>query len=346
MPSVTIDAGVLAAPPPDSDRSTVLEYVETLLDWRQLLEEPWVAIYMSERVAEVLDGDGLYPLRHALRQVFSRTGIVEYDVNTVAMVGENLLRLTPHFETIFKIRDVLCETPETDPDLLSITTHRHMASELARCVVLFALLREHCRHPIADHALVVRPWHGRTQVRVRAIIHDLEHERDDMSPLPKPPDYFQGSVWVCQSFRELVTGISEASIWQTAKDEAGYEIAANIALYKSRLERGLEPEWGEGSSFRFGPRFITRANQCFQSSPTSLIERSLRAMVETIDRLRMEDVHALRQSDSGGAPQRVRGKDKGWRRDIDREFHLHYWEGAAGIEFGWIGPHNDFQLPE
>jgi len=74
--------------------------------------------------------------------------------------------------------------------------------------------------------------------------------------------------------------------------------------------------------------------------------RALRAIVETIDQLKLEDVHALRQSDSGGASQRVRGHDKGWRRDIDREYHLHYWEGSGGIEFGWMGPHNDFQLPD
>lgn len=241
---------------------------------------------------------------------------------------------------------MLCETLDTEPDLLSITTHKHMASELARCLVLFALLREHCHHPIADHALVVRPWQGHTQVQVRAIIHDLDHERDDMPPLPAPPDYFKGSVWVCQSFRELVIGIDEASIWRAANDETGCEIAIHIALYKSRLVRGLEPEWGEGSFFRFGKRFISQANQCFQDNSISLMGKTLRAIVETIDQLRLDDVHALHQASSGGSPQYIRGKDRGWRRDIDQGYHLHYWQGPDGIEFGWMGPHNDFQLPK
>ena len=346
MPSVTIDTGVIAAPPLGSDRDVVLEYVETLLDWKQLLDEPWVAIYMSERAAEVLEADGLYPLRHALRQIFNQTGIIEYDVNTVALVAENLLRLTPHFETIFRVQDVLCETTQTQPDLLSITTHKNLASELARCVVLFALLREHCHKPVLDHALVIRPWQGRTEVQVRAIIEILEHDRDDMLPVPEPPDYFSGSVWVCQSFRELVSGIDEAGVWLAAQDNAGCAIAVQIALYKSRLERGLEPEWSDGGNFRFGRRFVTRANECFQDNAASLVGRTLRAIVETIDQLKLEDVHALRQGDSGGAPQRVRGQDRGWRRDIDREYHLYYWEGSVGVEFRWMVPHNDFQLPD
>lgn len=346
MPSVTIDATVLAAPPPDSDRDTVLDYVETLLDWRQLLDEPWVAIHMSERAAEVLDADGLYPLRNALQQVFKKTGIFEYDVNTVALMAEKLLRITPHFETIFRIQDVLCEIEEIEPDLLAITTHQSLASELARCVVLFALLREHCRNPIIDHALVVRPWQGQTEVTVQAFIHDLEHNRDDIRALPEPPEYFSGSVWVCQDFQELVTGIDEVGVWQAADSDAGREIAIQIALYKSRLERGIEPEWGNNVDYQFGPRFIARANQCFQDNTESLMRRTLRSIVMTIDRLNLGAIHALRQRDSGGAPQRVRGRDKGWRRDIDQEYHLHYWEGPDGIEFGWMGPHNDFQLPE
>lgn len=345
MPSVTIDAGVIAAPPSTADRDVVLEYVETLLDWRKLLDEPWIAVYMSELVAEVLFEDGLYPLRNSLHELFASQGVEEYDVNTVALVAENLLRLTPHFETVFKIRDVLFEAPSTEPDLLSIPTYDNMASELARCVILFALLRKHCRNPITEHAFVVRPWEGQTQVQVRALIHDLDHERDDMEAVPTPPDYFEGSVWVCQSFRELVTGIDEAVVWQSASDEEGCLIAVQIALYKARLERGLEPEWGEGPPFWFGRDFVGQSRQCFRDNPSGLIERTLRAMVRTIDQLRMEDVHALRESDSGGAPQRTRGADKGWRRDIDREYHLHYWQCSDGIEFGWMGPHNDFHLP-
>lgn len=346
MPSVTIDAGVIAAPPANSDRGVVLEYVETLLDWRKLLDEPWVAIYMSERTAEVLAADGLYPLRAGLRELFSNHGVIEYDVNTVALVAENLLRLTPHFETVFKVSDILFEQPSTEPDLLSVATHENMASELARCVLLFALLREHCRNPVADHALVVRPWPGRTLVQVRAIIHDLEHVRDDMEPLPAPPNFFEGSVWACRSFRELVIGVDETAVWHAAHDEMGCVIAVHIALYKSRLERGLEPEWGEGPRFRFGSEFVKRAQQVLQDNPDTLLPRALRAMVEAVDQLRLADVHALRESGSGGSPQRMRGVDRAWRRDIDREYHLHYWEGPDGLEFAWMGPHNDFHLPE
>lgn len=63
MPSVTIDAGVLAVPHVDCAKDDAFQYVDTLLDWSRLLDEPWVAIYMSERASEALVDEGLFPLR-------------------------------------------------------------------------------------------------------------------------------------------------------------------------------------------------------------------------------------------------------------------------------------------
>ncbi len=48
MPSVTIDAGVLAVPNEHGSADDADRYVKTLLDWRTLLDEPWVAVYMSD----------------------------------------------------------------------------------------------------------------------------------------------------------------------------------------------------------------------------------------------------------------------------------------------------------
>jgi len=345
MPSVTIDPGVLAAPPLGTPRENVLRYVETLLDWRSLIDEPWGAVYMSERASTILIEDGFYPLRRSLRDLFVSNGIVEYDTNTVAQLAETLLRMTPTFEDQFKVRDVLYENLSIVPDLLSIHSTVGLKTDLARCAILIALLRTHCRRPIVDHALVVRPWGGRTDVHLQALIHEVEHSRNDLLPLPVPPEYCTGSIVVCQSFREFILNIDPVVVWETASDEMGFVLAVQIALYQSRYHRGLNPVWEGIIDFRLGRQFTGTANACCRNNPQALLRSVLRAMVETIDRLQLKDVHALRISDSGGAPQRTRGDDKAWRRDIDVEYHLHYWECEDGIEFGSVGPHNDFSIP-
>jgi hypothetical protein len=54
--------------------------------------------------------------------------------------------------------------------------------------------------------------------------------------------------------------------------------------------------------------------------------------------------HALRNDRGYDSPQFTRGTDKAWRRDIDREYHLHYWETQNGYEFSDVVHHNDFNI--
>lgn len=349
MPSVTIDTGVLAVPHTDATVDDAYNYVETLLDWSKLLNEPWVAIYMSERASEILIEEGLYPLRNALRNLFNATGIVEYDVNTVAQVAERLLQLTPSFETFFRVRDVLLDditSVVTQPNLLSIYTDSGLISDLTRCVVLIAILRNHCHNPILDHTLIIKPCGNARVVNVRALVHEVEHSRDDLKLLPQPPEFLEGSILVCQNFRELVLNIDEETVWQSAQDEVGLRLAVQLALYKSRLQRGLELDWEDVPSFSLHTEFAATARTHCQANPHSLVTRILRAMVETIDNLNLADTHALRTGPGGGNPQRTRDQDQAWRRDIDREYHLHYWKCYDGnIEFGSVVVHNDFSIP-
>lgn len=347
MPSVTIDTCVLAAPPQSVSHDDIIEYVETLLDWKKLLDEPWVAIYMSEHAAEVMIDEGVYPLRAELKRLFQAKGIEEYDYNTVGMLTEELLKKTPYFETVFRIQDVLSENVSTLPDLLSIHAGQELSSELARCVVMMAILHSSCRQPVLDHNLIVKPWQGSTVVQVRALIHDIDTSRDDLLALPVPPEFFEGEILTCQNFRELVLNLDEAAIWKAADNEIGLELATKIAVYKSRLERAIEPNWDEIQGFRFGCEFYKRMRTCEQGGSTGLVDRTLRALAETIDGQNMRAVHAKRTGTGGGDPQETRGQDKAWRRDIDREYHLHYWECADGtIEFASVGPHNMFDIPK
>ena len=203
MPSVTIDAGILACPAIDDSRDDICSFVDTILNWKKLLDEPWIAIYMTERASEVLINDGLYPIRKSLKQLFMSKGIREYDHNTVAMIVDSLLQLTPSFETFFLVKDVLHSNVTTDPNLLSINATDGLNTDLTRCLILIALLREHCSNPVLDHSLIIRGSPSNS-IKIRAHIHDIDHERSDILEIPAPPEFFQGTAIVCSSFEELI----------------------------------------------------------------------------------------------------------------------------------------------
>jgi len=345
MPSVTVDAGVLVAPPEDGSADDAHRYIETLLDWRKFLDEPWVAIYMSERASEALLADGLYPFRDNLKKLFQSNGIVEYDVNTVARVVDTLLQLTPSFETYFRVRNVLAEELSTDPDILQLSAGSELQSDLARCLVLIAILRQHCRESIRDHSLIL--LHAPRQVvNVRAIIHEIVHDRNDLSALPTHPEMFEGNVQICDNFWGLIECLNELSILSSSTDNIGLETAIRIALYKSRINRGEDPDWHDLRCLRIGRRFFETVQISCRDQANSFRAKILRAIVETLDGKNMAAVHVLRIGSGGDDPQLIRGTDGAMRRDIDYEFHLHYWKCDDGVvELASVVTHNDFTIP-
>ncbi len=345
LPSVTIDAGVLAVPQPSCTIDDAHQYIETLLDWSRLLDEPWVAIYMSERASEALLADDLYPLRDQLGELFKAHSIVEYDVNTVAKITNQLLSITPSFETYYRLRDVLSEHLETDPDILRLTTRDGLQTDLARCVTLIAILRKHCSQPLTGHSLILREA-PKQVIKVRAQIHDIEHDRNDIPALPTPPEYFEGDVLVCDDFRGLVECLDETAILIGASDSLGIEVAIRIALFKYDLSQGEIPDWGSVSTLVIGCDFRETCQGCCADQGESVPPKILRSIIETVRNQSLADVHALRKGPGGNDPKRMRGEDKAQRRDIDREFHLHYWECADGtVELASVVYHNDFSIP-
>lgn len=344
---LTVDAGVLAAPPEDASADDANRYVDNLLTLSELLSEPWIAIYLSERASDTLMRDGLYPLHEQLKSLFKKHRITKFSVNDVDAVVGRLLQLTPHFETYFKISDVLLESVETQPDVLRLCSGTNLQSDLARCIVLIAVLRAHCQHGHADHSLILRRTEGRT-IRVKAVVEHLEHSRDDIPALPGPPGVFEGNVLACDDLPGLVSSLDARSILLRATDDVGIDAAVRVAVCNARLQRGDPMGWDCTPRRRIGSKF--HASLARLNATPELAERILRAIVETLEQLNMAHSHALRVSSGPNAAQLVRGSDgaKASRRDIDTDYHLHYWMCPGDtVELAWLSyPHDDFVCPE
>ncbi len=293
-----------------------------------------------------MSADGLYPLRKQLEELFNAHGIVEYSVNDVVRIVNQLLNITPSFETYYRVRDVLSERLETDPEVIRLTTYEGLQSDLARCILLIAILRKHCSQPLGGHSLILREA-PKQVIQVRAQVHILEHERDDIPTLPSPPEFFDGDVLVCDDFRGLVECLDETAILTSASDHFGIELAIRLGLFKYAIAQGEEPEWGEAAFPTIGAKFQGTCQQCCANQGASLPGRILRSIIKTIRGQNLSAVHALRTGSGGNDPQRMRGSDKAQRRDIDQEFHLHYWDCSDGtIELAKVAYHNDFSIPE
>ena len=347
MPSVTIDAGALAVPPHNVSADDARRYVKTVLGWSRLIDCPWVEVNMSRDSCVALFHDNLFPFYPQLKDLIAYTDIEDFDANTINTVVIRLLdQSVPSFEEYFGVSDVLAEDLHTSPDILCQSLGDALRSDLSRCLLLAAILRKYCREFIRSHALVVR--HAPSPVvSVHAVVHEVEHERNDLDELPVKPEVFEGEVLVCDDFRGLVECMNEASLLANSKDKVSLEAAVKISLFKSRLERGEEPEWDELPRFCVGDQFFGTALQACKAGG-ALPGKILRAIVETLEDLNLADVHVLRTGPGGNNPPRVRGNDRAMRRDIDRKYHLHYWLCEDGrVELATVSyPHDNFWIPE
>lgn len=346
MPSVTIDAGALALPSAGSTPEELHNFTKRVMDCRNLLSmNGWLKLYTNGK--EAMHLDGLAPDLQRLKTLFRAAHVEHVSPNDLVRVVKMLLERCHRFEESFDI-DVLAEEIAINPDILSPPIGASGKLSLERCLVLLAVLGRYCDKDFADHFLVVRHTCGNPTI-VQARIKCIDHKPENFSEVPLNLKSIRGKVLVYDNLTEFIKCVDEAELLLKADGRSEFVMhAIRIAVFKLQIARGKAPQWGKVPENRIHKDFTNRLQSL---GPTPVLARSvLRAIVETLHGSNMRDTHALRTSSAGNAPQRTRSTDgaTAWRRDIDRDHHLHYWKLKSGIvELASVSdPHDDFDIPE
>jgi hypothetical protein len=343
---VTIDSGVFAPPQIDATRDEVYRFIATLLEWKDAMGKGYIRLYKSRFTQEVLMQCDLYPLRPRLRELLKNAAVIEYDANTISVWVERILNGAIEFEPSLGITDVLVEDAAIDPDVFASSTPALLRQNSVRCAVILSLASRFANEPmLRAHAIALRAPDFGMPVRVRAIIHDIEHCRADLGAVPIAPAHFESSVLVCTSVQRFLLCLDGIDIVRSAIAPVDIETAIRISLFRSYSSRG-DFDWQDLPAFQLGSQFFQSLQEHRAMSGSGLAERLMRSIVETVCHENLAATHALRTGQGGDNPQRTRGRDLAWRRDVDREYHLHYWECAGGIvELAKLVVHNDFSIP-
>lgn len=346
LSSITIDSGVIAVPQAGEDAH---KYIETLLCWSNLIDEHWITISMSERTSEVLCDDNLYPFQNNnIGNLLDLHEIDEYATKDILSIVGKLINKARSFEAHYKLEDVLTDSLETTPDIINLASSEKLKENLERCVAMIAILRQYCLQPPGGHILVLRKTpENKKIITVSAQILEIEHARDDLPALHSHPDFFnfKGDAAVCDDFRGLINCIDEAEILRSAAEVSDIELAIKIAIFKNEIERGSEPDWNQISLPSIGKKFLDSYKDVCKGAD-KLPQKILRAIIETVYKENLRAVHTLRKSNSGSAQNIMRANDKAQRRDIDYNFHLHYWDCENGtVELASVVNHDDFSIP-
>ena len=348
--TVYLDPSVFVCPTPsdpiDEYVAKLEQYIETLGSLRDRLKSSLFRLLTSRDTAGLLLVANCYPVYPSLRDGLQRAGLGEiYQPGDVVRLVDQLLREANPIEDTVGVNAVIA-------DPLNVTTPMEYVGDGAQ--------RElqdyhYLTLAIGFYLGTLRPdliWavgrtksaNGRaaessTMIKVVGTIRDIELSDEEATvSIPLTIEVF---IPCGASCKQLCIGLDLHKLSQDLTESSLVELitvalsqSPNADTSRSKLN------WTVGSSFY---ESVVKLN--LQNNP-AIFRALLAACTSTICATEMSKTHALRTGPGGNNPQIKKDGACAWRRDIDREFHLHYWSRGESYEFASCVVHNNFSISD
>lgn len=354
-----IDSGGLAIPQKPNTSFEIPSFVQFILFCKDLLisakydNVSLLGVYLCNS-AELFQDD-VFPRIDSITQLLKRQNERVVDTKTLVPVIHRILRECEPVSYCKDLPETVWSNLSVRPDLLSECLTDGLRKGLSCCIVNAALASEYQNRYNSKYRIVVR-YSPSITIRVGATIQRiLSHPKDCLGGNVVFPHRFSGEVKTVHDPCALAESLDVAYLAEILKrgwTDNDMLFSIQLSLYKFRIRAATAtPEIisiARVKSF-VGRRFLESVRECCRNNPKSLAAKLLRAIWETVDKRRMNAVHRLRTGSAGGARQRIRSRDgaNAWRRDVDPEYHLHYWKKADGqCELAKVAVHNSFDIPD
>ena len=340
MPEMLVDPYLLRCPPDGADLGEFEEYVVKLSALRELTSLRWAELRSSAKAFRLLSEHSGFPdwerLEDAIR-VGDTPTVQVHDI--VALVFEFLSR--PAFEDRLSVRDVLADDVRCVPELMLTSRPRAFREEFERSAVLLCVAQVVDQRTPDDLIIVTRDLPDES---VELSVESDVVEYDAVTSGTTVPSRVQGLVRTCQSVVGSYLCVDPAALLVTFGAEALKQVV-DIAVFRRLKIMGLAREQLYVRQWSHGRHFLSTAGNLGLLSQATLAGRFIDSIVDTLLNHNLQKTHQLREGQGGAEPARKRGNDMAWRRDIDHQLHLHYWETHRGPEFASAAVHNDFAIP-
>lgn len=340
---VGIHVGVFSLLETASNSDDFHRQIQLVDDLLQLHREADVRFFVGPDFFDSIDESifDVARIQYALK-VFD---IYEWSAMDLSTSICSILEQVSSIRELFDISYVIADPVDLDPDILLNCHGSGAKDELRSLVIMMAFLQQFMPSLVGGLFAFVGGV-STTSTVVRAHLRDID---------PKRPDLFQlkGDRGV-----ELNQALSVAGDFWTSLEHVINRFRDHESMSDDRIEwhvvsavrRTCSSEWTLAEircQFCFGKRFCDSVRQIVCTRGRSTLDKIVRAVAETIVRERERDTHPLRIDRGGGSRDLIRDCDgaKAWRRDVDRDVHLHYWKlGRRRVELSKVGPHNDMGI--
>jgi hypothetical protein len=354
MASLVLDPYQLAVPSVAEGADAARRYVDSLVTWSALTDEPWLTVLTTDDTVTALSGAACYPAVNAVATLREALGLEEVSPEDVANALSRLLQSAASWEDHCGVVDVLLDPRTLTPELPATRcqgapagTGRNAPSvhDATRRVLTLSALLTHCApdHSRNRELSTLDRFCAGAGVTVAGSAVIIERRAGCVLPeLPDPFPLPTTRVWMREGAGDCLRALDPVLLWVSVATPEAYVAAIRVEI----MRREPSWTWEDTDRFTLGCEFVAWLARHNFDRQEPRVRKLLLSCAETVLGRNAAATHALREGNGPTAPQRTRARDKAWRRDVDHEFHLHYWELPGGrFEFGNVVSHNVFTIP-
>ena len=338
MYSLFLDPYLLAAPPAGVNPSSIEEYIANLLLWRELLHERILPFYIPTASYDLLNECGCYPERYRLQVAIDQLELDDIQVHDVLTIFHSILFETSFIEETFGISNIIIDEVRYTPNEHIHDRPQPFLSEYERLLAMIGVLQVVPAEVSPNIILITKGLNKELEI-TNLECKSLCEWADSTSSHDLPAE-IKAEIPSCNSPRGIYLAIDPVLLCGKSFTSTLFEFALKCELAK----RSGSSYANQDATYAFGVQFFASCQKLGFLHEAYKIKMLLRTCADVALNENMQDTHALRESKGGDDKQRTRFQDKAWRRDIDHEYHLHYWQTSYGYEFACVVVHNNFSI--
>lgn len=334
MADYYIDAWYLALPSAPTDEAVCDRYVQDLVNLHEIVSESEFAVAVSCDLATLLAMENCYPLG----DIHEDDSLWPQRIDIQKIVGQLLARIE-NVEDDDGVVAVLVSNVNVNPNPFPHDCSERQLEHRNELLIRALVHSNRLRHSGTPYILTKLDGHVLVTIQTAGRLEGWEIRTNH--PEYAPPVDIDGAVRLCGDPSYMVLGVDPVDLILTGNLRSAINIAVHNEL------SGREPRWPlQRRIFNIGARFSRTMEDHGFFGDRDACERLIRAVVDTILDRRLGATHSIRISEGGGARDRIRANDgaAAMRRNIDYEYHLHYWRTGNGPEFSCIAQHRDLNI--
>ncbi len=335
MADIFIDSFFLACPLTGAEASSYLTYVNDLTDLEAINSHQCLKLLIRADAIDVLENaKALPPWKQSEIDLFVQR-------EEVSRLLFGLLSKLTTIEDHTGIREILIDDVGCEPSAHLRPRPSALVDDYFRTLALMSIGTELGESNPPSDTIITKGIEETTTVTTSGVLLDIEYST--FKPLPELPMRYEKNIRNVPNVLILKKIVDTVDLWKEGQIECSieFEVLQHASFTNEDLSQTTD-------RYHVRDSFCQSVYDLGFGVDETRIRMLLRACTETILETDLRDTHALRTSVGGNAKQITRDRDgaSAWRRDVDHEHHLHYWQTPRGVELVLLVKHDDFRIPE